>query len=280
MSGSPVPPPATPDLPTSGVGLKEHIEAYESARRMVHWAFLITGVVSFALLGMARNPKLALDELVPWLGAKVKASGGTIPVASYAVVLGLIAIPVLMHWCYKTLTVALGLRQCVSQFIKEPTAESERLRWPFWGSDVMRQRSLVARWESAFTLLIAGAGPIICSVFLLADYSHKFKFDLTGNLKRYNEPFALWHTASGDDVVRPQTFDSVQNDYHPALLPIFQPWLYLVLLCWASWLMWDAYRQLGVWEGIRRFAKARFEKPTPKPAVGGQPPKINPPRKK
>ena len=75
---------------------------------------------------------------------------------------------------------------------------------------------------------------------ILWDFSHKFSF---GD-GRFNGPCALWVTAAGGQVVKPATFDSIPSQYHPALFPVWQPWLYLVLALWAIVLLTDACLRL------------------------------------
>jgi hypothetical protein len=205
-------------------------------------------VASVALLAAARTPTLVLGKVVPGLGAEVQASGGPLPAASYAVVCGLVAIPLLVCWCYWSLTHALGLRGAVCPLVAAGSPEAERLTEPLRGSAAARERSWVARRFAGAALAAAGLVPVACDAMLLDDYSRKFSFG--GDLARLNGPYRLWATAAGAGGARPERFDNVPSDRHPSLYPWWQPWACAALLLGAALLLWGAYRQLGVWADV------------------------------
>jgi hypothetical protein len=226
--------------------LKAHVEAYEAAARAAHRAVLIMCGTALALLGLARTPKLVVDKLSSVSGLEVAAPGDRLPVPSYAVVLGLVAIPVLVHWCHRRLTRALRLRREVEPLVAglpDVDAVAERLAPPLLGSPAARRTSWVVRAEARLAAAAVALIPVIAAGMMLWDYSHKFSFG--EHLARFNGPFALWVTAAGNDVVRPEAFDSITSQYHPALLPWWQPWVYLGLLVWAVVLLVDGGLRLG-----------------------------------
>ena len=254
---APLPRPAEPAAPAAvacphvGADLNDNLEVYEVARRSAHRAFFLTGVVSLALLGTARTPTLVLGKIVPGLGAEVSAEGGSLPLASYAVVCGLVVIPLLVCWCFGALTYALGLRETISPLVTNMCGpERERLTEPLLGSAAVRARSGVARWFAGVAIFAAGAIPITCDMMLLVDYSGKFSFGR--GLTQFNEPQALWFTSTGPGGTRPESFDGFRSDRHPSLFPWSQPWLYLGMLIGAALLIGSVYRQLGVWDCIQR----------------------------
>ena len=233
--------------PAPGVELKVHVEAYETARHATHRAFLIMCGTSVVLLGLARTPKLVINKFGSVFGAEVATPpNDRFPISSYAIVLGLVAIPILVQWCYRKLVHALRLRSAVQQLADGPpdaAALTERLAPPLLGSLAARSASWVAWAAAVLTVVVAALIPIVTSLMMLWDYSHKFTF--SEKLARFNGPFALWVTAAGGDVVRPDKFDGIASDYHPALLPWWQPWVYLVLLLWAIVLIIDGTFRLG-----------------------------------
>ena len=240
----------TPDAgetprPALGVELKDHVEAYEAARHATHRAFLVMCVTSLVLLGLARTPTLVINKFGTVFGTEV-GSVDRFPISSYAVVLGLVAIPVLVHWCYRKLTYALRLQRALAALaegLPDAAASAERLAPPLVGSAVGRGASWVARAETWVLLSVVAAAPIVTSLMLLWDYSHKFSFD--AEHARFNTPFALWITAAGEGVVRPEKFDNITSGYHPALLPWWQPWVYLVFVLWSIVLLFYGGIQLG-----------------------------------
>jgi hypothetical protein len=182
---------------------------------------------------------------LPLLGAKFHLADGSFPAASYAAALGPPLVAAMLAWSWWTLNRALGLRASLLPGLPAGSPERERLSEPLKGSEAMRRRSRGARWVAAAVLFGAGAVPLVCGGMLLWDYSHKYAFDPGGPLARFNGPFRLWLVPAGEDVVRPRWYDGVESAFHPAHLPLWQPWLYLAALAVTAALLGSAYRQLG-----------------------------------
>jgi hypothetical protein len=242
------------DVRPGEIDLKSHVEAYESARTSAHRIVLITCFVSLALLGIARTPGIKISKFEQWGVAIERQRGSALdsvreelfPPGSYAVVLGLFLIPVLVHWSYATLSAALGLR-CS---LLDPSdralgrAEGERLRAPLVGSPFIRRDSPVARWAGMATVLVAGLLPLVCDGFLLGDYTLHFEFAQPAEAAPINVPVALWFAFPGTQGLKPTSFFGVQSNLHPVLLPPLQSWFCLVLFAASCVLTWSSYRRI------------------------------------
>jgi hypothetical protein len=213
------------DSKQARIELKDHIEAYEVARKSAHRIVLITCLVSSVLLGVARTPALAATK-IEIFGVSV---GGGLPLVSYAVVLGLLVIPMLVDWSYRALAQAIGLRSTLLSSTGNRLAngpESERLAPPLVGSPAIRQTSRLARYEAVAILIVAGVIPLGCHAFLLADFSYNFSFGDPA----IKVPRDLWFKFPGTGGVKPLKYSNVESPFHPVVFPPWQAWLYLLLL--------------------------------------------------
>jgi hypothetical protein len=226
------------DVRPGEIELKSHVEAYESARTSAHRIVLVTCFVSLALLGIARTPGIKISKLEQWgiAFARPQSDLKTDPIlvelfpGSYAVVLGILLIPVLIHWSYAALTAALGLRSSLLAGSALGRPESERLRTPLVGSPLIRGDSRVAWWAAIATILVASFTPIVCDALLLSDYTLKFAFDC---------PRTLWFGFPGPS--RPSKYFDVPSDFHPTFLPPYQSWFCLLLFVDSLVLTWSVY---------------------------------------
>ncbi len=223
---------------------KDGLSSYEKAVTTAHRALFILCMVSGVCLALARTPSLVAEKVGSIAGAEVKAQ--SFPVSSYAVVLGLLVIPILVQWSYRTVTRAVTLRLAVEPSGSMQTNElvNEQLALPLLGSPGAWRASYIARCEIVLVLVVVAVGPIICDCMLLWDYSNQFSF--SEDMKAFKGPWGLWFHSPGGGAVRPIAFNNVTSSFHPALLPPWQAWVYLTLVFWAAILIYDMYRCLGI----------------------------------
>lgn len=234
--------------------LKDALEAYKKTLTAARRALFILCVVSGICLAVARTPSLVAEKVASAGGTELKSPG--IPAGSYAVILGLFAIPVLVQWSYREVTRAVYLRSALVPPDSPPMTrfQDEQLALPLFGSPTAWRASVIARCEAVLLLIVVAFGPLVCDYMLLWDYSNQFSFP--DDLKAFSGPWGLWfHSPAAGQVVKPTAYNNVSSAFHPALLPPWQAWLYLALLIWAAILVFDMYRCLGIFRMLWRSAR-------------------------
>jgi hypothetical protein len=173
------------------------------------------------------------------MGLEIGLKGS--PFGSYAVVLGLLFIPVFVFWSYAALTAALGLRHSLLDHSGPALGhpDRERLRSPLLGSPFIRQDSPVAWWVGMATVYVAALIPLVCDGLLLVDYT--FHFDVAG---ARHLPLGLWFGFWDTQGLKPTSFRGVSSDLHPLLLPPWESWFFLMLLAVSCVVTLSIYRRI------------------------------------